>query len=225
MNSDRCGIRGDRLCSPLATTSATSLTRCGFATAPLPAVTNYLRVSISACLTDTSGEPTVSVRSNSNATRNLRLLFRLVNAGSLRSKLQSRRSHTVSHVPPTHGGSCRLHSTPSALTPPQYPDGRCADALTPLRQRWRPLRSLRAASGARHGGVGKLSNRKRILEIACRSTSYATPLCAVCSKLPALLRPRSPPLRATSSSPPIATSTPRLDRCICVKGERCCRMR
>lgn len=119
MNSDRCGIRGDRLCSPLATTSATSLTRCGFATAPLPAVTNYLRVSISACLTDTSGEPTVSVRSNSNATRNLRLLFRLVNAGSLRSKLQSRRSHTVSHVPPTHRGSCRLHSTPSALTPPQ----------------------------------------------------------------------------------------------------------
>lgn len=123
VNSDRCGIRGDRLCSPHATTSATSLARCGFATAPLPAVTNYLRVSISACLTDTSGEPAVSVRSNSNATRNLRLLFRLVNAGSLRSKLQSPRSHTVSHVPPTHRGSCRLHSTPSALTPPQAPMG------------------------------------------------------------------------------------------------------
>ncbi len=130
---------------------------------------------------------------------------------------QPRSSHPWRKLPPT------FHAL--GIDPAPSPDGRCADALTPLRQRWRPLRSLRAASGARHGGVGKLSNRKRILEIACRSTSYATPLCAVCSKLPALLRPRSPPLRATSSSPPIATSTPRLDRCICVKGERCCRMR
>lgn len=40
---NRCGIRGDRLRPPLATTSATSLARCGFATVPLPAVTNYLQ--------------------------------------------------------------------------------------------------------------------------------------------------------------------------------------
>lgn len=52
------------------------------------------------------------------STRNLRLHFRLVDAGSLRSNLQSPRSHTVSHVPPTHRRRCSLHSTPSALTPP-----------------------------------------------------------------------------------------------------------
>lgn len=38
--------------------------------------------------------------------------------------------------------------------PAPGPDARCADALTPLRQRWRPLLSLRAACGTRHGGVG-----------------------------------------------------------------------
>lgn len=38
--------------------------------------------------------------------------------------------------------------------PAPGPDARCADALTPLRQRWRPLLSLRAAYGTRHGGVG-----------------------------------------------------------------------
>ncbi len=109
--------------------------------------------------------------------------------------------------------------------PAPSPDGRCADALSPLRQRWRPLRSLRAASGARHGGAGKLSNRKRILEIACRSTSYATP-----SVLFAPSSLRSFPLVHLRYAPhrhhrPSPYSTPRLDRCICVKGERCCRMR
>ena len=39
-------------------------------------------------------------------------------------------------------------------TPAPGPDARCAYALTSLRQRWRPLLSLRAACGTRHGGVG-----------------------------------------------------------------------
>ena len=127
---------------------------------------------------------------------------------SLHSDLHSRIAilrHCASHPQE----QSRLHSTPPGIDPAPRPDGRCADALTPLRQRWRPLHSLRAASGSRHGGVGKLSNRERILEIACRSTGCATPLCAVCSKLPALHRPRSPPLCATSSSPPIANATPK----------------
>lgn len=38
--------------------------------------------------------------------------------------------------------------------PAPGPDARCSDALTPLRQRWRPFLSLRAACGTRHGGVG-----------------------------------------------------------------------
>lgn len=87
-------------------------------------------------------------------TRNLRLLFRLVNAGALLSKLQSPLRHTVSHVPPTHRGSCRLHSKPSAFAPTPGPDVRCADVLTLLRQTAIRLCLLRVASGARHGGVG-----------------------------------------------------------------------
>ena len=38
--------------------------------------------------------------------------------------------------------------------PAPGPDVRRADAQTPHRQRWRPLLSLRAACGTRHGGVG-----------------------------------------------------------------------
>ena len=87
-------------------------------------------------------------------TRNLRLLFRLVNAGALLSELQSPLRHTVSHVPPTHRGSCRLHSKPSAFAPTPSPDVRCADVLTLLRQTANRLCLLRVASGARHGGVG-----------------------------------------------------------------------
>lgn len=48
------------------------------------------------------------------STRNLRLLFRAVDAGLLRSFLQSHGCHTVSRVPPTHRGRSRLHSKPSA---------------------------------------------------------------------------------------------------------------
>ena len=80
VNKDRCGSRNNRLRPSVATTSATSLACCGFATAPLPAVTNYLSK-----LSDTSA-----------------CFFRAVIAGALRVALQSPLRHTVSHVlPPT----------------------------------------------------------------------------------------------------------------------------
>ena len=63
-------------------------------------VTNYLRVSISACLTDTSGEPTVSVRSNSNATRKPPLAIPTCKDRHLLSGLQSARS-AIRNQPPT----------------------------------------------------------------------------------------------------------------------------
>ena len=47
-------------------------------------------------------------------TRHLRLPFRAVDNGLPRSFLQSPRSHTDSHVPPTHRRSSRLHYKPSA---------------------------------------------------------------------------------------------------------------
>ena len=49
------------------------------------------------------------------STRNLRLLFRAVDDGLLRSLLHSRLSHTDSHVPPTRRGRSRQHSKPSAV--------------------------------------------------------------------------------------------------------------
>ena len=104
-------------------------------------------------------------------TRNLRLLFRLVNAGALLSELQSPLRHTVSHVPPTHRGSCRLHSKLSAFAPTPGPDVRCADALTPLRQTANRFTHSEFAYGLGQGQVGRLSNRKRIFETACRSTA------------------------------------------------------
>lgn len=54
-------------------------------------------------------------------TRNLRLLFRLVNAGALLSELQSPLRHTVSHVPPTHRGVAAYIPSPRHLPQPQAP--------------------------------------------------------------------------------------------------------
>ena len=49
------------------------------------------------------------VRSHYSVPRNLRLLFRAVDAGLLRSLLHSHGCHTVSNVPPTRRGRSRLH--------------------------------------------------------------------------------------------------------------------
>ena len=148
------------------------------------------------------------------STRNHILLFRVVNAGALRVALHSPLSHTDSHVPPTHRGSNRLHPKPTALTrpKPRWSVRRCTYSTAADRQ---PLMST--PRFPRHGGVGKLSNRKRILEIACRFVAqHDTPLCCERQVANAPLSV-SPPLRATSSSPPIATLNLGKPR------ERCCR--
>ena len=58
----------------------------------------------------------VSMLSNSDAPRNLRLLFRLVNAGLLLSELRSARSPYTRHVPPTHRGTADGISTHGNLS-------------------------------------------------------------------------------------------------------------
>lgn len=101
--NDRCGLRVERLPppSPLSL-SPTPLLRHGVGPLslrlrqqtlfafPFPLPHRHLRFS------------PVSIRFNSNAPRNLRLLFRAVNAGMLRFLLQSHGSHTDRHILPTH---------------------------------------------------------------------------------------------------------------------------
>lgn len=101
--SARCGLRVERLPppSPLSL-SPTPLLRHGVGPLslrlrqqtlfafPFPLPHRHLRFS------------PVSIRFNSNAPRNLRLLFRAVNAGMLRFLLQSHVSHTDRHILPTH---------------------------------------------------------------------------------------------------------------------------
>ena len=141
-------------------------------------------------------------------TRNLRLHFRLVNAGALLSELQSPLRHTVSHVPPTHRGSCRLHSRPSAFAPtpsPRCAVRRCPDATTADGQ---PLMS--ASSGlrltARRGRL-TLKPQADFRDSLSLHKFHDTPLCR---SLQAANAPLAvlPPSRATSSSPPIATFNP-----------------
>lgn len=54
---------------------------------------------------------------------------------------------------------------------PRLPDARCTDALTPLRQTANRFTHSEFAYGLGQGQVGRLSNRKRIFETACRSTA------------------------------------------------------
>ena len=65
---------------------------------------------------DTSGKPTASGALHYNPVRNLRLLFRLVNAGLLLSELRSARSPYTRHVPPTHRGKADGISTHGNLS-------------------------------------------------------------------------------------------------------------
>ena len=150
---NRYGLRGDRLRPPLATTSATSLARCGFATAPLPAVTNYLQR-----LRSRFAPPPLLCRGvgplHSAVDPKPPLTFPTCQCrcATLRTPIapapycQPRSSHPQR--------CCRLHSKPSAFAPTPSPDVRCADVLTLLRQTANRLCQLRVASGTRHGGVG-----------------------------------------------------------------------
>ena len=98
---NRCGFRGDRLRPPSALRFTPPPLLCrGLARSISPLVTNYLRISISACLTDTSGEPTVSVRYNSNATRKPPLAIPTCKDRHLLSGLQSARA-AIRIQPPT----------------------------------------------------------------------------------------------------------------------------
>ena len=70
---------------------------------------------------DTAPSSRCRARLHIGMSGNLRLLFRAVDAGLLRYFLHFTRTPYQSHVPPTHRGCSRLHSTPSALTPPRAP--------------------------------------------------------------------------------------------------------
>ena len=65
---------------------------------------------------DTSGKPPASGALHYNPVRNLRLLFRLVNAGLLLSELRSARSPYTRHVPSTHRGTADGISTHGILS-------------------------------------------------------------------------------------------------------------
>ena len=165
--------------------------------------------------------PTVSARSRSLSTRNLRLLFRAADVGLLRSFLHSRGRHTVSLVPPTHRGRSRLHYRPPARQLPSLvcdamptpgPDLRCADALTPLRLSANHFTHSESAYGLEQGQVGLLSAVQAPQQKACRSVPprhllFALILCRH-SEFPAFLWLTSLPLRAASSSPHIAIVYP-----------------
>ena len=98
---NRCGFRVDRLCPPSALRFTPPPLMCrGLARSISSLVTNYLRVSISACLTDTSDKPTVSVRSNSNATRKSPLAIPACKDRHLLSGLLSART-AIRNRPPT----------------------------------------------------------------------------------------------------------------------------
>lgn len=114
---NRFGIRVDRLRPPACLCfPPTPLLRHGVGplrlhlqsqtifTLPFPLYARHLRLRLRR-----------RVRSHSSVPRNLRLLFRAVDDGLLRSLLQSRLSHPDSHIPPTHRGRSRQHSKPPAV--------------------------------------------------------------------------------------------------------------
>ena len=158
---NRCGLRGDRLRPPLATTSATSLARCGFATVPLPAVTNYLQR-----LRSRFAPPPLLCRGvgplHSAVDPKPPLAFPTCQCrcAPLRTPIAPAPYCQPRSSP--HRGSCRLHSMPSAFAPTPGPDVRCADALTLLRQTANRFAHSEFAYGLGQGQVGRLANRKRI---------------------------------------------------------------
>ncbi len=140
---NRCGIRVDRLFPPppfrfLHATFATL--RWHGATFRLHSQTifgDYIPA-----FPDTAPASRGRAASIPSPTRNLRLLFRAVDAMPPLSILHSRGRHTDSLVPPTHREISRLHYKPPARQLPSLvcdamptpgPDARCADAQTPLR--------------------------------------------------------------------------------------------
>ena len=136
--NDRCGLRVERLPSPSPLSlTPTPLLRHGVG--PLP-----LRLGQQTLLASPFPLPhrhlrftSVSMRSNSNAPRNLRLLFRSVDAGMPHSLPPFRTIAILTDtIFPSHRGRSRQHSKPPAvfyypsatLTPPQA-DRRCAAGL------------------------------------------------------------------------------------------------
>ena len=161
------------------------------------------------------------------STRNLRLYFRLVNGSAPRSILLSPLGHTDGHVlPPTEvmpptsqapgTATLVLRLRRYARLRPRCAARRCTDS-TPATMATASLTPSSLRHTARRGRLtlkpqadfrDSLSLRLSTFGRFAPQRNYATPLCAVCSKFASLLRPRSPPLRATSSSPHIATSSP-----------------
>ena len=65
---------------------------------------------------DTAPSSRCRARLHIGLSGNLRLLFRAVDAGLLHSLLHFARTPYISHVPSTHRGCSRLHSTPPAFS-------------------------------------------------------------------------------------------------------------
>lgn len=115
----------------------------------------------------------------------------------------------AAYIPsPRHGSSHSQSATHAPRLLRRLPKPRCAVRRCTYSTSANSQPLMSTPRLPRHGGVGKLSNRKRILEIACRFvTLHDTPLCYERQVANAPLSV-SPPLRATSSSPPIATFSP-----------------
>ena len=204
---NRCGLRGDRLRPPLATTSTTSLARCGFATATLPAVTNYLQR-----LRSRFTPPPLLCRGvgplHSAVDPKPPLAFPTCQCrcATLQAPIapapycQPRSSHPLRKLPPTFQA---LGICPNPR--PRCAVRRCTDATPADGQ---PLMS--ASSGlrrtARRGRL-TLTPQADFRDSLSLHKFHDTPLCR---SLQAANAPLAvlPPSRATSSSPPIASFNP-----------------
>ena len=173
---NRCGIRVDRLFPPppfrfLHATFA----MLRWHGAPFRLHSQTIFGDYIPAFPDTAPASRGRAASIPSPTRNLRLLFRAVDAMPPLSILRSARADNL-RAPPTHRGSCHCHSVLRLLLyvvcdamPTPGPDMRCADALTPLRQSANHFTHSESAYGLGQGQVGLLSAVQAPQQKACRS--------------------------------------------------------
>ena len=227
---NRCGLRVDRLFPPppfrfLHATFA--MLRWHGATFRLHSQTifgDYIPA-----FPDTAPASRGRAASIPSPTRNLRLLFRAVDAMPPLSILRSAQADNL-RAPPTHRGSCHCHSVrrlPFIYRLRRYarPDMRCADALTPLRLSANHFTHSESAYGLGQGQVGLLSAVQAPQQKACRSVPtrhlpFALILCRHYEFPPFLWLTylRYAPHRHHRTSP---HQSPRLDKSAPRKSERC----
>lgn len=158
VNKDRCGLRVNRLRPPATLQlSPTPLLRHGVG--PLP-----LRLWLQTIFGDSA-----SLRCQPETSA----CYSGLSTPCRRAPSFGRRKSAIStFLPPAEVAVLAVQSVGFLdYTPTPGPDGRCADALTPLRQTANRFTHSEFAYGLGQGQVGRLSNRKRILETACRYTA------------------------------------------------------